>query len=495
MRADRRSKQELNSSAYLSYINVFISSQVELLDVEGENVAHFSPINYKKSGIQFSPVEDGVIRKFPIIIRGDSTPWDLGNLYLINKFTEMAKIEPPSVDTLKAIAKQLVMYLRWIEHEQSRGEVIHDLYFPEEETNRVTWRYHRYLRRLLRQNPQPISLNVIKARMQAVVGFYKGIIDGQLVTECDIKNEPYKKSTISISVVNSIGLQYIKNVEVSNFTIKKPRRDTEIGRVMDGGLLRPLDENEQTLVFDYLQDYGNRAFQLMCWVALFTGARIQTVGTLRMKHIYQLINLKPEHGEVLLKVGRGTDADTKNQTNYRLHFPFELVKALCNYIGSEEHRQRRAKSFYNDSDENYVFLTSNGSSYVTSQREIIDRQEGHFSQRISAKDRVSFTIQNGNAVRNYLQRLVRNIRCKNPDFQHFRYHDLRATYGMNFVRDAEAAGIKDVRENLRNRMGHKSFNTTQAYLNFDKNNELIAKVTAYHHDRINRVLKGCENND
>jgi hypothetical protein len=489
MRPDRRSKQDLNSSAHLSYIDVFCPSQVELSSIEDETVAHFSPLKYRDLTIQLSPVADGVIRKFPIVIRSDGSPWDLANLYLMYKFTEMAKVEPPNVETFRAIAKQLVMYLRWIEHEQSKGSEIHELYFPDDEIDRVTWRYHRYLRRLLRQNPQPISLGVAKARMQAVIGFYKGIVNGRLVHETSIQNEPYKSEVGGIPLVSSEGLYYLKKVSTTNFTIKKPRRDTPLGRIKDGGVLRPLSDDEQSIVLEYLERYGNRAFQLMCWVAIFTGARIQTVCTLRKKNIYELLTSEPVNGEVLLKVGRGTDVDTKNQTNYRVHFPIELVYVLRDYIESEEHQERSAKSFYGENDENYVFLTSNGTPFVTSQREIIDRQEGEFSRRISEKDRVSFPIQDGNAIRNYLERLIRSIRLEYPDFQRFRFHDLRATYGMNFVRDADAAGVKDVREDLRKRMGHTNFNSTQAYLRFDESNELAAKVTAYHHDRLNRILK------
>ena len=93
------------------------------------------------------------------------------------------------------------------------------------------------------------------------------------------------------------------------------------------------------------------------------------------------------------------------------------------------------------------------------------------------------------AVRNYLSRLIRDIRQKDPDFNAFRFHDLRATYGMNFVRDADASGAKDIRDELKHRMGHSSFNTTQNYLNYDESNEMVRKATAYHHERIYRIIE------
>lgn len=488
MQFNRRSKQELSSSARMSYIDVFYPSQCALTEHNGKTTARFTPFKYTDTALQLSLVEDGVIRQFPIIIRGDGTPWDLGNLYLMHRFTELAKIEPPSVDTIQGIAKHLMMFLRWIEHVRTQDAIVHELYFPDQEELRVTYSYHRYLRRLLRMNPQPISLGVAKARMQAVIGFYRGILQGGLVRESAIANAPYEARAIGIPVVNSVGLQYIKQVETSNLTIRAPRRETALGAIKDGGNLRPLTQEEQDIVLAELEFYGNRAFQLMCFVALSTGARIQTVCTLRIKHLKDMLKSKPFGGEFLLKVGPGTDIDTKNDVNYRLHFPFKLADILNEYVSSEEHAQRRAKSFYGKSDENYVFLARNGSAYFTSKQEIMDRQEGSFSQRISPKDRVAFTIQKGYAVRNYIQRLIRDIRCKHPDFNHFRFHDLRATFGMNFVCDAEQAGIRDVREPLRSRMGHKNFQTTQLYLNYDETNEAIQNVTVYHYDRLNRLV-------
>ncbi|MDO9518621.1 MAG: site-specific integrase [Pseudohongiella sp.] len=488
MRNKQRSRQELDSSAHLSSIDVFYPSQCELTQYNGETTARFTPLKSSNTTLQLTSVEGGVIRKFPIIIRGDGTPWDLGNLYLMYKLTELAKIEPPSIETLLGIAKHLMMYLRWIEHARTQDGIVHELYFPEQDELRVTYRYHRYLRRLLKENPRPISLGVAKARMQAVVGLYRGILRGGLVCESQIAHAPYEPKAIGIPIVSQIGLKYIKQVETTNLTIKAPRREAVIGAIKDGGNLRPLNEEEQIILLEELEKYGNRAFELMCFVALFTGARLQTAATIRIKHIKGMLKSKSAHNEFLLRVGPGTDIDTKNDVNYRLHFPRKLADALEEYVSSKEHAERRANSFYGNSDENYVFLAENGSAYFTSKREIKDRQEGSFSLLVSSKDRVAFTIQKGHAVRNYIQRLIRNIRRRYPDFNHFRFHDLRATFGMNYVRDADQAGVRDVREPLRSRMGHKSFQTTQRYLNYDETCEAVHKVTVFHHNRLNRLV-------
>ena len=489
MRPDKQSHQDLNSNARLSLIHVFVPAEVTFNNTVTGTTARFRPYRYTELSLQLSPVNDGVIHQFPIILRGNSAPWDLGNLYLIRKFTEMAKLTPPSVETFRKIAQHLMMYLRWIEHLQNEGKDIHELYFPVEEERRVTWAYYRYLRRLLRQPDQPISLRVAKMRMQAVVNFYRGLEKWELIEPSEIQNIPFQESVAGIPVVNSVGLQFIKMVQVTNFSFRIPHRET-IGAIRDGGALRPLDDDEQQIVLEHLEQQKNRVFQLMCLTSLFTGARIQTVCTLRLQDILSLSKKQPRYGEVLLRVGAGTGVDTKGQKNYRLHIPFLLVELLIDYIHSNESQQRRHKSFYRDSELNYVFLTSNGSPYYTSAAEISDRQNSEFSHRISAKDRVRFTIQAGNSVRNYLARLIRDIRKINTDFAPFRFHDLRATYGMNFVRDADAAGIKDIRNELKARMGHSSFETTQRYLSFDENNKIVRQASEFHHDRLNRYIGG-----
>lgn len=235
MRADKKSKQKLNSSARLAYIGVYVPSLITFDNQANQRFARFSKLSSSELSLQLSPLHNGVIRNFPIMIRGDGTPWDLGNLYLMGKLTEMAKFGPPIIETFRSIAKQLVMYLRWIEHLRAEGHEIHEPYFPDEEEKRVTWAYYRYLKRLLRQtDSQPISLSVAKARMQAVIGFYRGLLEWNLVSDSAIQNCAYKGDLIGILIVSSVGLRFMKTVETTNFKIPKPQRK-RLGVITDGG--------------------------------------------------------------------------------------------------------------------------------------------------------------------------------------------------------------------------------------------------------------------
>lgn len=478
MSKGNKSKEVLNSSARLSTIKTFVPQRVTY---EEPYKATFAPYRFTDYKIQISDIEDGIIRDFPIIFMGNGEPWDLGNLYLMWKMSEMALYDPPNVQTLHTHANHLLLYRRWIEHNQSEGSDVHELHFPEDARERVTYRYRRYLLRQIRKTPPPISIGVAKARMSTVVAFYRGLIGGGLVEESRIKNPAYESKIAGIPIVTSLGLKRIMEVETTDLSIRKPSREIEPGFLSDGGKLRPLSFNEQKIISNALSEYGNRVFELIMLTALTTGARKQTACTLRVKHIRDLLERNKSNNELLLKVGAGTSIDVKTKGNnkfYRLHVPRQLAEMLIAYADSPDAIARRRKSFYGDVDENYLFLTEDGNPYYTSNAEVRDRQSPSFSTRISMKDRVNFSIKTGKAVNNLLGRFIKRIQLKNENFSKFQFHDTRATYGMNFVRYYINNGISPdaIVEQLRIRMGHNNIQTTYGYLSYDKENELISAL-------------------
>jgi Trp operon repressor len=472
------SKEALNSSAHLSKIKTFVPQRVTY---EEPNKATFAPYRFTDYKIQISDIEDGIIRDFPILFMGNGEPWDLGNLFLMWKMSVMAQLDPPNVQTLHTYANHLLLYRRWIEHNQAEGNALHELHFPEDRHERVTYRYRRYLLRQIRKTPPPISIGVAKARMSTVVSFYRGLIDGRIVEESRIENPAYESKIAGIPIVTALGLKRVMEVETTDLSIRKPSRESEPGFLSDGGKLRPLSFSEQKIISNALSEYGNRVFELIMRTALTTGARKQTVCTLRVKHIRELLEKNKSKNELKLKIGAGTSVDVKTKGNnkfYRLHVPRQVAEMLIEYADSQDAIARRRKSFYGDVDDNYLFLTEDGSPYYTSNAEVRDRQNPAFSTRISMKDRVNFSIKTGKAVNNLLGRLIKSIQLKHEDFSKFQFHDTRATYGMNFVRYYLSKGISPdaIVEQLRIRMGHNNIQTTYGYLSYDKENELISAL-------------------
>lgn len=80
-------------------------------------------------------------------------------------------------------------------------------------------------------------------------------------------------------------------------------------------------------------------------------------------------------------------------------------------------------------------------------------------------------IQNkGDTVRMNLKNFIIKLQATNPDLKYFKFHDLRATFGMNLVRKLDGMGYKSARilSEIQSRMGHSSISTTQSYLDFEK---------------------------
>ena len=497
MRQGNFSKEALNSQAYLSKIRIFIPRGVSY---PSENKATFYPYRSRNHYSFSGEIKAGITRNFPIIFRGNGEPWDIGNLYLMHKMSEMAMFEEVIVATLETHATHLLAFLRWLEHNQSNGNAINEFTFPDDPHDRVTYAYRRYLMRQVRKVPPPISLKVAKTRIGIVTAFYRSLIDGNLVGESKVKNSPYRSKVAGIPYLSPEGLLRIREVLTTDLAIRVPgRNDAQDGFLRDGGKLRPLTYKEQEHIYAALQGYGNRAFTLMMLTALTTGARKQTVCTLRIGPIRNL--LKKTKDEMLkLKVGIGTEVDVKSKgdtKSYRLHIPRAVAKSIIDYADSPEAKLKRERSFYGDSDRNYVFLTSSGTPYYTSKAELRDRDDPEFSTRLSARDRVDFVPSKGRALNNLVSRLIKKIRENHPDFRQFRFHDTRATYGMNFVRHFVGSGMPPnvVVEQLRIRMAHANLETTFQYLNFDEEYEQAQTVEdnyyGYLSIRINRVELFC----
>lgn len=505
MQRGRKSKENLNSSAFKTVIPTFTPQQVAFECLPDSTIATFSPYEYFDTWhVGFDSEKrfdtsrrEGLIRNFPMIIQGDGMPWDLGNLYLMYKYNQAAASSTrPSIDTLDNIASHLLAYRRWLEDAQTKGQDIHELFFPEEAHRRVTYRYSRYLDR---QTGKTISASTAGTRISVITNFYRGLSTGGLVGEYD--NAPFKERRISIRTFNNLGLERLLTVITTDLRVSGARNNTDdSGYIIDEGRLRPISEEDQKLIFEYLPRFDRYRFTLMVLFALFTGARIATVGTLRIAELRALTNdaKQDPDGSVWLKIGFGTRIDMKLADRYkkrmRLCIPSQLLLQILEYIDSPSAallRQQEA-SFYEDTDNNYVFLTDAGTPYVTSKTEIEDRQNDKYSQRINKRDRVDFVIAKGNGIRNLVNQFNDLILSENPNYKPWKFHYLRATFGLNYVRDALEAGLtrNETLDSLRALMGHASVATTLTYLDFSPNTEKIKAITEAHADRLDAVLRG-----
>lgn len=475
-----RNKDDLNSNARISLIDTFFPLEINWDTSGSKPKATFDHLEYIDFGSAQPRIRERFVKDMPLLVQGNHKPWDLGNLYLAWLFHEKIKNHNLHMDTVRSIADSLLHYFRWIEHMQQRDPKIHILYLPENQSQRVTYRYRRYLSSLIKT--QIIKRSTANKRMNAIIAFYKTSISKKFIESDDVQNLPFKEIEKTIRTTSRIGLTSFKKIITSDLAISVPDTPESIEFIRDGGeKLRPLSDEDQDAILEALLQRGNRTMQLIFWFTLFTGARIQTCATLRICSIKKAYATQSHKLITLIKVG-GSDSfiDTKGNNPYVLHVPTILIEQIINHANSPSARKLRAKSFYGETDDNYVFLTKNGDPFITSSKEMADRQEAKYSARLSLADRIDFKRKKGQAVRDFVEKINNNIRAERPEFRQFRFHDLRASYAMNYLTAKMATpqiktlsnGTKvdtrrsDALKDLAKFMGHRNESVTELYLNY-----------------------------
>jgi len=413
---------------------------------------------------EFNQSPSGYFPNFPVIIQGDGAPWEIANLYLVVRLEKAIQYESR---TFRTAAGHILDYRRFLE-----DEGLDFLHFPENDLLKVTYRYRR---RLVDQiNSGEIKGGTGRARINAVVRFYKDVMRWGLVAQEEFQHQPFEIVMKYLSIEDNVGLSRLLQVESHNLAIKAPKKNKAPGYINDGGLLRPLTVEQQESLLKALLA-SSREYQLLFYLALFTGARMQTICTIQVCHIWRPLD---GDGDLRLPIGAGTGVDTKGGGCMTLVIPGWLVKDLRVYSRSAESIKRRSRSFYGDVDSNYLFLTNTGSEYYTSKREIADRKNFDVNGRASVHNRVYGSIREGATIRQFItDTILPAIRTDEPDYMKFRFHDLRASFGMNLL-DVELKHrtVTAALEYVQQRMGHKNKETTLLYLNYKTEMERKAEI-------------------
>ena len=415
---------------------------------------------------------------FPVIIQNDGSPSEIFNLYLLKKIQQTVQYD---FKTFASIANQLVDFQRFLEDEKLDCLKFHKL----KQLNAI----FKYRTRLIDQaNAGLISASSARSRINALVNFYRFLVTEDLVDH-QRYGMPFQDVYKYVAVDNEFGARRKMAIKSHDLAIHVPAKAPNSEAIIDGGELSPLTVEEQEIVLKALQK-SSREYQLMFYLALFTGARLQTICTLRIKY---LLNREADsYGFIRLPVGSGTGIDTKFQKPMTLLIPNRLAQDIKIYINSEQARQRRQKSNYGDSDENYVFLTKFGTPFYTSK---VEQQE--LIEKIKASDSFSLKLKlyEGEAVRSYLKViLLPEIRLIDPKFQGFKFHDLRASFGMNLLESQlkhlpEGYNHMTSVEYVQARMGHSNISTTLQYLNYKSRLQWRSKIQHEYESSLMRYVR------
>ncbi|ECR8418896.1 site-specific integrase [Salmonella enterica] len=437
------------------------STPVSISTPEGTAIYHTCPLAALETGKRRSPRPQWIADTFPLfpVVRlADGGPWAEANVWLI----DMMESKPsPNMLTFASIADDLVAFRRYLD-----DEGIDWLTFPANKRQRPTYRYSASIR--LAVQAGELSAGVARRRMGVVLRFYRW-----LMTEAGFRpaNAPWVESDRFIEFRDQKGFSNVIVVKTTDLSISGRRADDPWDdHIKDGGRLRPLPSSEQSVLLESLATLGNTEMTLVHLFALLTGARIQTVLTVRAKHVMH----KPAglHGDdIRLACGPGTGVDTKGGVKGVLHLPRGLYERLYVYVHSDRARKRRQLADGGDHPDQLLFLSHRGAQFYEDRASRTPLTTGPHVRR---------HVKTGQAVRQFIRdELLPMMRVQlgNPRYE-FSFHDLRATFGLNMVDAMTANGTKYTRalDQLRQLMWHAQPSTTERYLAYRENRKLFDVV-------------------
>lgn len=417
---------------------------------------------------------------FPVVLDASGVPWAEANVYLLTRIEDAIE---PSMSTYSAIADGLGAFRHFLD---DKG--IDWTEFPLHKLSRPTYRFCGFLNLSIKAGE--ISASTASRWMSAVIAFYKWLRDEQILTP---ENKPWKESDRYVQFTDIRGARFSKKVTSTDVGIKVAKgQDPYADTIDDGAKLRPLRKDQQLWLLEALAASQNTEMTLVHTFALVTGARIQTILTFRVRHT--LIELEdPTLHELRFAVGPGTGVDTKGDKPGVLHIPVWFYEALRVYALSDRARGRRKRARGGDTDDQYLFLSERGAALYQSKADALK-----FDSTANLRH-----AKSGQAVRQFIaERVLPYIHEHHAPKFKYRFHDTRATYGMNLTDDRlslVAQGqitLHQAREFVKTRMGHTSAAVTDRYLNYRSNLHLTRQVNSDYdshlRDVMDAVVKGLQ---
>ncbi|MBP3063067.1 site-specific integrase [Pseudomonas chengduensis] len=399
--------------------------------------------------------DDCDLFNFPFLFHGNGDPWHEANDYFLSLMRDKHPINRRT-DDVRRRASKLLDYLLfcedngldWLDFSGARPAL------------RPTYRYYYHL-----INESDRSNAVINQYTAAVYHFYKYVAEHW--HDLDMKRVDTVKQ-VRLIVQGSKGVRVIEAEKRSQTRRTTPSSSAPLGFVRDDGEdLRPLSNRELGVFLKTIRNEKEWSAleRLILMTSLMTGARKQTVLTMRLKHLkgFTEDRLLTE-GAYKLHAGPGTGIDTKFDKPQELYVPKQLAEELITLARSPMMKKRRAKfhaqmkaahpDLSMDEDDVYLFLSDQGNCYYMAENDprypmVKSPQIGQVTETIKRK-------------------LVK--KATGPFSSDFYYHWLRATFGYQLYQRLQVLVEKGLMQSgevidfIQKRMHHESRETTENYL-------------------------------
>lgn len=391
---------------------------------------------------------------FPFTFEQDGTPWEDANHFLF----ESARNNKPGYRTDTALNEKARMLLDYkIFCEERKIDLMN---FIGRKPKRPTYIYFFDL--LRKVNDGELTRASLNKKTKVVYDFYK-FLSSQPYSDIDLRKVDTVES-VTRFFQNSYGHSYSKKIEKrgQSLAVSSSASPVPIGFIRESGEdLRPLLKPE---IDELLSVLNTKEFsvdeRLMHFIALQTGARKQTILTMRIKHL----NLFTEENllnDQTYKVhaGPNTGIDTKFDKPQVLYFPKQLAKQLLIYSKCKKAKQRRDKfivkngSILSD-DDMYLFLSPQG--------------EPHYMAKSDPRYKITKSKPKG---RNTYYMKLKWKKLSDGNYpSDFTFHWLRATYAYFYYRSLQPFVAKgavkdgDIISMVQRRLHHANRAVTESYL-------------------------------
>lgn len=369
------------------------------------------------------------IKNLPQIFYSDGTPFLAANAYA----KEKAELGNASETVLSGMY-HLVAYLSWLE---DRG--LNWTHFPLRKRERCLYRYRGYL--IEQRNEGEISSSTASARMSAIVRFYRWAMVNNW-----IERKPYwQDRTVSLKFTTPVGISRTFSVGSSDLSIPNRKRTSF---TLEDGLI-PLEPRTRRKLLQFLKANEMIELYLMFLLGFFTGARIETIRTLRLQSLETLIPDPTIERLYRLPVGPPTVVKTKFNVSGSLLVPEVVLNELKVYAKSVRRLWRQSKA--KDSEKTLLFLTSFGTKY------------------------------NANTFNSLMTKLRRKLGASGyVEFQDLKFHQTRATFGTQLMKSCLASSrgsVEDAIDFVKNAMLHRDERTTWKYVKFIDNEKIKKQLS------------------
>lgn len=396
---------------------------------------------------------------FPFLLFANGEPWHEANDYLLSLMRDRAPASRRT-DDVRRRASKLLDYLLFCEDKN-----LDWLDFSGVRPRfRPTYKYFYHL-----INEGSRSDQVINQYTAAVYHFYKHVSEHW--HDLDMKRVD-KIKQVRLIVQGSKGVRVVDVEKRSQTRRTAPGSSVPLGFVReDGEDLRPLFNRELGVFLAAIRNEKewSAVERLILMTALMTGARKQTVLTMRLKHLkgFTENKLQPD-GAYKLHAGPGTGIDTKYDKPQVLYVPKQISEELVTLAKSPMMKKRREKfrvqleashpGLSVAEDDMYLFLSDQGNCYYMAESD--------------PRYTIVKSPQTGQVTETIKRKLIK--KASSPFPKDFSYHWLRATFAYQLyqrlqvlVQDGALKPGEDI-DFIQKRMHHESRETTENYLKLFK---------------------------